>query len=211
VNPKRVNDKKKIMIMKKMLTELRVALMATFSLAVILCAFYPLLVWALGQGLFPDKANGSLLIRKGQVIGSELLGQSFHNPKYFHPRPSAAGAGYDATQSGGSNLGPLSKKLLDQVAERVSSYRRENNLTAGTLVPADAVTASGSGLDPHISLANAWLQAPRVAGLRGLSAEALRKQIILCTEGRDFGILGEPGVNVLKLNLALDDLSRIMH
>jgi K+-transporting ATPase ATPase C chain len=196
------------MDMKQMLLELRTALIATFSLAVILCAFYPLLVWALGQGLFPEKANGSLLMRDGEVIGSELLAQDFRGSKYFHPRPSAAGAGYDATQSGGSNLGPLSKKLVDSVRQRVLDYRMENRLAAQMPVPADAVTASASGLDPHISLANALLQTPRVARLRGLSEETVRKQIALYTEDRDWGVFGEPRVNVLMLNLALDGLAK---
>jgi K+-transporting ATPase ATPase C chain len=191
--------------MKNMLSELRVAAVATFSLAVVLCGVYPLLVWVISQGLFPYEADGSLIQRGGNIVGSELIAQNFSSPKYFHPRPSAAGeAGYDAGNSSGTNLGPLSKKLADAVKERVEAYRTENGLPPGALVPADAVTASGSGLDPHISLKNALLQAPRVAQARGVGSEVLEKIIQANTEGRDFGIFGEPRVNVLKLNLALD-------
>ncbi len=191
--------------MKNMLSELRVAVVATLFLAVVLCGVYPLVVWALSQGLFPHEANGSLIQRGGTVVGSELIAQNFGSPKYFHPRPSAAGeAGYDAGNSSGTNLGPLSKKLTDAVKERVEAYRAENGLAPDARVPADAVTSSSSGLDPHISLRNAFLQAPRVAQARGLDSEALEKIIRAITEGRDVGVFGEPRVNVLKLNLALD-------
>jgi K+-transporting ATPase ATPase C chain len=137
-------------------------------------------------------------------VGSNLLAQGFTDPKYFHPRPSAAGQGYDATTSGGSNLGPTSKKLVDGVRRRVTNYRLENGLPADTIVPADAVTTSASGLDPHISVKNALLQAERVASTRGLSVEVVMKKIDAHTEGRTLGILGEPRVNVLMLNLDLD-------
>ena len=190
--------------MKNIITELRISLVATLSLAVILCGIYPLILWALSQGIFPDRANGSLVVRKGTVIGSSLLAQGFTDPKYFHPRPSAAGQGYDPTNSGGSNLGPLSQKLIDGAKQRIAAYRVENNLGPDAPVPADSVTASGSGLDPHISLQNALLQADRVAKTRGMSPELLRKMIESRTEGRDLGIFGEPGVNVLMLNLDLD-------
>jgi potassium-transporting ATPase KdpC subunit len=191
--------------MKNIIFELRVAVIATFSLAVVLCGVYPLVVWVISQGLFPDEAAGSLIQRGGTIVGSELIAQSFSSPKYFHPRPSAAGeAGFDAGNSSGSNLGPISKKLADAVKERVEAYRAENGLPPNALVPADAVTASGSGLDPHIGLKNVLLQAPRVAQARGIGSEALEKIIHAHTEGRDFGIFGEPRVNVLKLNLALD-------
>ena len=190
--------------MKDLIAQLRISLMATLSLAVILCGVYPLIVWFLAQGLFPDKANGSLVMGGGKILGSCLIGQGFTSPKYFHPRPSAAGQGYDATSSGGSNLGPLSRKLADTVRQRAEEYRSENDLSPGALVPIDAVTASGSGLDPHIGLKNALLQAGRVAKSRGLSEDIVLKQIRLHTEGRDLGILGEPRVNVLMLNLALD-------
>jgi K+-transporting ATPase ATPase C chain len=191
--------------MKNMLSEFRVAVVATFSLAVVLCGVYPLVVWMISQGLFPYEADGSLIQRGGTIVGSELIAQNFGSPKYFHPRPSAAGeAGYDAGNSSGSNLGPLSKKLADAVKERVEAFRAENGLAPDARVPADAVTSSGSGLDPHISLKNALMQAPRVAQARDVGGAALEKIIHANTEGRDFGILGEPRVNVLKLNLALD-------
>ena len=191
--------------MKNLFTEIRISLVATFLLAVILCGIYPLILWALSQGLFPRQANGSLIIRKGTVVGTSLLSQGFNDPKYFHPRPSAAGQGYDATNSGGSNLGPLSKKLIDTLQQRVKDYRTENNLSPDARVPVDAVTASGSGLDPHISVENALLQTKRVAKVRGISKDLLHKLIESRTEGRDLGILGEPGVNVLMLNLDLDN------
>ena len=190
--------------MKNMLSQLRVAVVATFSLAVVLCGIYPLVVWVISQGLFPDEAGGSLIRRGGTIVGSELIAQRFSSPKYFHSRPSAAGkAGFDAGNSSGSNLGPLSKKLTDAVKERVEAYRAENGLAPDARVPADAVTSSGSGLDPHISLKNALLQAPRVAQARRIGSDAVEKIIRANTEGRDFGIFGEPRVNVLKLNLSL--------
>jgi potassium-transporting ATPase KdpC subunit len=190
--------------MKNLITQLRISLMATLSLAAILCGVYPLVVWLLAQGLFPANANGSLIMGNGKILGSSLISQESTGPKYFHPRPSAAGHGYDATSSGGSNLGPLSKKLVETVRQRVKEYKSENNLRPDALVPTDAVTASASGLDPHISVKNALIQAPRVAKARGLSEDLVLKQIKLHTEGRDLGILGEPRVNVLMLNLALD-------
>jgi K+-transporting ATPase ATPase C chain len=145
---------------------------------------------------------------RGKIVGSSLLAQNFNGAQYFHPRPSAAGdVGYDGTSSGGSNLGPLSQKLTDQVKERVDKYRADNNLPGATLVPADAVTASGSGLDPHISSRNAGLQTARVAKARQVTADKVNKIIQNCTEGPDLGFLGEPGVNVLRLNVALDALS----
>ena len=190
--------------MKNLIAQLRISFTATLFLAVLLCGIYPLLVWVLAQGLFPAKANGSLVMENGKMLGSSLISQGFTAPKFFHPRPSAAGQGYDATSSGGSNLGPTSKKLVDTVRQRVDDYRSENNLAPDAMVPADAVTASASGLDPHIGLKNALLQAARVARARGLSEDIVLKQIKLHTEGRDLGILGEPRVNVLMLNLALD-------
>jgi potassium-transporting ATPase KdpC subunit len=191
--------------MRILLTELRVAMIATLALMLVCCGIYPLLVYGVAQVVFPSQANGSLLrAPDGQVIGSALLAQPFDDPRYFHPRPSAAGNGYDAENSGGSNLGPLSQRLVDQVRERVAKYRSDNDLPAAFKVPADAVTASGSGLDPHISLANAQLQAGRVARVRGLDVSAVMRLVRQNTNGRQFGILGEPGVNVLQLNLALD-------
>ncbi|HET6488874.1 MAG TPA: potassium-transporting ATPase subunit KdpC [Syntrophales bacterium] len=190
--------------MKSILKELRISLVATLCLAVILCGIYPMVVWGLAQGLLPEKANGSLVVKGAKTVGSNLLAQGFAGAKYFHPRPSAAGSGYDAAGSGGSNLGPLSKKLIDDTAQRVRDYRAENYLAPGVRVPADAVSASGSGLDPHISPENALLQALRVARARGLTEEDVIVRIKARTEGRTLGILGEPRVNVLMLNLDLD-------
>jgi K+-transporting ATPase ATPase C chain len=190
--------------MKTWLDELRRSFLAVALLAVIFCGLYPFVTWLLAQGLFPGRANGSLIVRDGAVVGSSLIGQRFSSPAYFHPRPSAAGEGYDAAQSGGSNLGPLSKNLTETVRRRIDEYRAENGLSAGSPVPADAVLASASGLDPHISLENARLQAPRVARARGLAETAVQERIEAATEGRTLGILGEPRVNVLRLNLALD-------
>jgi len=190
--------------MKKLLTELRIALVATLSLAVLLCGLYPALVWIISQAIFHNEANGSLIIKSGRIVGSNFLAQGFTSAKYFHPRPSAAGFGYDAANSGGSNLGPLSKKLMEDVGLRVHNYRAENSLSSDVKIPADAVTSSGSGLDPHISLENAFLQASRVARARGLSVEAVHSKIKTRTEGRFLGIFGEPRVNVLLLNLDLE-------
>jgi potassium-transporting ATPase KdpC subunit len=192
--------------MKTFFKEILTSILATLVFAIVLCGIYPVIIWGAAQLLFPFKANGSLVESKDlRTIGSELLGQNFTAAKYFHPRPSAAGQGYDAASSGGSNLGPTSQKLVDAVKQRVADYRAENALPEDALVPVDAVTASGSGLDPHIGLKNAELQAPRVAKERGLSLDALKVEIGKATDGRSFGILGEPGVNVLKLNLALDN------
>jgi K+-transporting ATPase ATPase C chain len=188
-------------MIKNIFNELRISLIATLCLAVLLCGIYPVVVWGIAQGLFHSQANGSLVLVKGQVVGSSLVAQRFTCPGYFHPRPSAAGDGYDAANSGGSNLGPTSQKLIDVVKERIAAYRAENNLAPGVLIPVDAVTASASGLDPHISVKNALLQAGRVAVARGISEGELRKMIASRTEGRDLGIFGEPRVNVLMLNL----------
>jgi K+-transporting ATPase ATPase C chain len=167
---------------------------------------YPLAVTGVAQGLFGDEADGSLVTdADGEVVGSSLIGQAFTRPEYFHPRPSAAGDGYDPTLSSGSNLGPTNETLLDEVAARVSAYRDENGLADDAEVPVDAVTASGSGLDPHISVANARLQAPRVADERGLGAEGVLALVDDHTDGRTLGILGEEAVDVLALNLALDE------
>ena len=181
--------------------------MSTLMLAIVCCGLYPLVVFGLGQILFHDQANGSLLIdRTGSVRGSRLIGQQFTLDKYFQSRPSAAGNGYDATSSGGSNLGPTSSNLVAAITQRIADYRAQNDLSTNALVPADAVTASGSGLDPHISLRNAELQAPRVAEARNLPLEKISALIRANTDRAAFGILGDPGVNVLALNLALDQL-----
>jgi K+-transporting ATPase ATPase C chain len=168
---------------------------------------YPMLSTAIGQAAFSHKADGSLIRRDGVVVGSELIGQSFSDPKYFAPRPSAAGAGYDGSASSGSNLGPTNPDLIAAIQERVAAYRQTNGLADGVPVPVDAVTASGSGLDPHISIANARIQAPRVAGARNLSLTDVLGLVDSYTDTRDLGILGEPGVNVVRLNLALDDIA----
>jgi len=191
--------------MKTFFLELKTSFLLTLVLAVLLCGVYPLAVWAGGQVLFADKANGSLVTdQDGTVRGSLLLAQSFTTNKYFHPRPSAAGTGYDASSSSGTNLGPTSQKLNDSIKAAVAAYRTANGLGANTPVPADAVTSSGSGLDPHISLANAQHQATRVAHARHLSIEQVQTFIAQATRDRDWGVFGEPTVNVLQLNLALD-------
>jgi K+-transporting ATPase ATPase C chain len=192
--------------MKELLSEFRRAAFATLALTVVCCGLYPLIVFGIGQALFPDKANGSLIVDAGGVRGSRLIGQPFTADKYFHPRPSSAGNGYDPTSSGGSNLGPTSQKLRDAIAQNLADYRSQNGLATNAPVPADAVTGSGSGLDPHISLENAQLQAERVAKARSLKPEQVRTLIQQNTDPADLGILGDPGVNVLRLNLALDSI-----
>jgi potassium-transporting ATPase KdpC subunit len=210
--------------MKTLLSELKISLVLTIVLAVLLCGAYPVAVWAGAQLLFPRQAGGSLITdASGAVRGSRLLAQNFASDKYFQPRPSAAGTGYDATSSGGTNFGPTSDKLangshakdaagkpvndpnnFDGIKDLVAAYRTSNGLPADAAVPADAVTRSGSGLDPQISVANAQLQAPRVAKARGLALDAVLSLVAQNTAARDLGIFGEPGVNVLTLNLALD-------
>ena len=168
--------------MKTFLKELWTSIVATVVLCVVVSGVYPVLIWGVGQLLFSRQANGSLVEKNGQIVGSELLAQGFSGAKYFHPRPSAAGTGYDPTSSGGSNLGPTSQKLIDGIKANVAQYRQENGLAADAVVPADAVTASGSGLDPHISLQNAQLQTPRVAKERGLGEEAVRGEVVKATD-----------------------------
>ena len=206
-----------------MAKQLLISLRITFILLLLVSGIYPLVVWGISQAAFKHQANGSLVRNaQGQVIGSELLAQGFTKPEYFHPRPSAAGNGYDPTASGGTNLGPTSDKLIngvhkkdlspgkpdpadfDGVADLAKAYRTENGLAATARVPVDAVTRSASGLDPQISPANAQIQSARVAKARGVSEEVVRSLIVENTSGRGFGVLGEPAVNVLKLNLALD-------
>jgi K+-transporting ATPase ATPase C chain len=189
--------------------QLTTAAIVTVMLSVLLGIVYPLTVTGIGQLAFGDKANGSIVKHNGTAIGSSLIGQNFTAARYFHPRPSVAGSdGYDGAASSGSNLGPSNPDLLSAVDERVAAYRVENGLAADVKVPVDAVTASGSGLDPHISVANARLQAPRVAKKRGLTDDQVRRLIDDSTDGRPLGFLGEPGVNVLQLNLRLDELHK---
>jgi len=166
---------------------------------------YPLAVTAIAGAMFPHKAAGSLILKNGQVIGSQLLAQSFISDRYFHPRPSAAGNGFDATSSGGSNLAQSNTKLVQRIQGDIDKLDREN---PGHPVPIDAVTTSGSGLDPDITPDNAYFQAARVAKARGLSESDVRQLIQRQTAGRSLGLLGEPRVNVLELNLALDDLAK---
>jgi K+-transporting ATPase ATPase C chain len=195
--------------MTTLLRQLRPAFLAMVAFTVLVGLAYPLAVTGITQLIWHDKANGSLITKDGVVVGSSLIGQQFTSPQYFHPRPSAAGKdGYDASASSGSNLGPTNPDYLKTVADRVAAYRTENGLGADALVPADAVTASGSGLDPQISVRNARLQAPRVARERGLDLDVVLRAIDAHTSQRPLAILGDPGVNVLELNLALDDLGR---
>lgn len=191
---------------ENLVQHLRTAVLMVVVMTVLLGIIYPLVMTGLAQVVFPNQANGSLVRdSSGNVIGSTLLAQGFAQPQYFHPRPSAAGSdGYDATASGGSNLGPTNQKLIDNVQSKAVAYRQENNLSADTPVPVDAVTSSASGLDPDISPANALLQVPRIAAARGLSEDQVRTMVNQYTEGRTLFVLGEPRVNVLKLNLALD-------
>jgi K+-transporting ATPase ATPase C chain len=185
---------------------IRPAVVLTLLLCAVTGLIYPGVVTAVAQLLFPDQANGSLIVRNGHPVGSRLIGQAFTAPYYFHSRPSAAGAGYDATASAGSNKGPTDRKLADTlIAQAVDKVVREDGGEKGH-IPADMVTASGSGLDPDISPANALLQVDRVARERGADARAVRALVEQNIEGRQFGVLGEPAVNVLELNLALDSL-----
>jgi K+-transporting ATPase ATPase C chain len=195
--------------MKNIFAEFGRSIVATLFFAVILCGLYPLIVYGAAQLLFPHQANGSLMVDKsGAIRGSSLLAQNFTSPRYFHPRPSAAGSnGYDPTSSGGSNLGPTSSNLVANITQNIATYRSDNNLATNAQVPADAVTASASGLDPHISVANAELQVPRVAKARGMSEDSVRALVKQNTSDRDLGVFGEPRVNVMTLNFALDGLA----
>jgi potassium-transporting ATPase KdpC subunit len=203
--------------------QLRPAIALTGFFVLVTGFVFPLGVWAVGQTVFPSGANGSLIRdAQGNVIGSELIGQNFTQPEYFHPRPSAAGAGYDGANSSGTNLGPTSSKLVNGIkddpatpeadetylgfGDLAKAYREENGLAPDALIPADAATRSGSGLDPEISMANAMLQVKRVATARGISPERVLQLLALHESGRLLGLLGEPRVNVFRLNLALDRL-----
>jgi K+-transporting ATPase ATPase C chain len=208
-----------------MLRQLRPAIASVLALTVLSGLIFPLAITAIARVAFHHQAGGSLVERGGRIVGSELIGQAFTSPGYFHPRPSAAGGGYDAGASAGTNLGPTSDKLIngihnklpngqddpgnfDGIRDLAAAYRHENGLSAGTPLPSDAVTRSASGLDPDISPANAELQVARVAQARGLTPDAVRRVVAAQTRARQFGVLGEPRVNVLRLDLALDDLSR---
>jgi len=194
--------------------QLRPAILSVVALTLLTGVAFPLLLFVVARPIFPRQAQGSLIKRGGIVIGSELIGQEFTRPEYFQSRPSAAGNGYDGTASGGTNLGPNNPKLVSGSAEfpgirqLVEEYRQRNSLASNVAIPIDAVTRSGSGLDPHISLANALLQVPRVARARGLSEEVVRRLVTDYLEGRQFGFLGSPRVRVLELNLALDELPK---
>lgn len=190
--------------MRSFVRQLVPAVLAVLAFTVITGLVYPLVVTGIGQVAFRSTANGSLVKVDGVVVGSRLLGQPFADARYFHPRPSAAGSGYDGAGSSGSNLGPTNPDFLATVADRVAAYRAENGLAADRPIPVDAVTASASGLDPQISLANARLQAPRVAAARKLPVDTVLAAVEAHLVGRPLGILGDPGVNVLELNLALD-------
>jgi K+-transporting ATPase ATPase C chain len=203
--------------------QLRPAILLTVFFVVVTGLAFPVLVWAIGRTAFPSQAGGSLITDShGKVVGSSLLGQNFTKPGYFHPRPSAAGAGYDAANSSGTNLGPTSDKLVNGIKDDpatkdvdetylgfkdlAKAYREDNGLAPDAVIPADAATRSASGLDPDISPANAQLQVSRVARARGLSAERVQALVTEHTSGRTLGLFGEPRVNVLELNLALDGL-----
>ena len=184
--------------------QLKIALRLLATMTVLTGILYPGLVTALCQRLFPAQANGSLISAKGRIVGSTLIGQNFSEPQYFHPRPSAAGKhGYNATESGGSNYGPTNPKLIERVKTAIARFRKDNPEYKGP-VPSDLVTASGSGLDPDISPASAYAQAPRVAVARNIPLKKLTGLIAHYTKGRELGFLGEPRVNVLELNVALD-------
>jgi K+-transporting ATPase ATPase C chain len=203
--------------------QLRPAILLTVFFVVVTGIAFPVVVWGIGRVAFPNQASGSLLRNaRGNIVGSSLIGQPFTKPEYFHPRPSAAGAGYDAASSSGTNLGPTSDKLVNGIeddpatkdvdetylgfGDLAKAYRKENGLAADAMIPADAATRSASGLDPDISPANADLQVARVAQARGLRAERVRQVIARNTSERTLGLFGEPRVNVLLLNLALDEL-----
>jgi K+-transporting ATPase ATPase C chain len=185
--------------------QLPTAMVVFIAFSLLAGVVYPLVVTGITQVAFGSRADGSLVERDGAVIGSALIGQAFEDPGYFHPRPSAAGDGYDAMASSASNLGPSNPELLDAVAQRRAEYREANGLGADERVPVEAITGSGSGLDPHISPADARLQARRVAEARGVSLDLVLGLVDEATEGRPLGIFGDPGVNVLELNLALDE------
>ncbi|AFK87389.1 MULTISPECIES: potassium-transporting ATPase subunit KdpC [Thermoanaerobacterium] len=187
------------------------AILKSLMLLIVLSVFtgllYPLTITGIAQLIFPHQANGSLIYKDGQVIGSSLIGQQFSDPKYFHGRPSSAGeTGYDATSSSASNLGPTNKLLIEKAEKLAQQVRKENGLKSNTAIPSDLITSSASGLDPDISIDAALMQIPRIAKARGISEEKLKNLVNEHIAGRQLGILGEPRVNVLELNIALDNL-----
>lgn len=192
--------------MKTFLDSIKISVIALALLTLILGVIYPVFMWGIGQLLFHKQANGQLFYyENGAVVGSEWIAQNFTKDKYFQPRPSAAGNnGYDASNSSGSNLGPTSEKLIDSLKQRAGAYRTSNKLAGDAAIPADAITASGSGLDPHIGVENARIQAKRIAAARNFAENDLHSLIDQYTEGRTLGIFGEKRINVLRINLALD-------
>ena len=195
--------------MRAFFASLKPSFLSLILLTLLLGIVYPLFIFGIGQLFFHKKANGTLFYyQNGKVLGSEWIAQNFSKSEYFHPRPSSAGAnGYDASNASGSNLGPTSRKLRDTIAQNVADYRSQNGMATNAPVPADAITASASGLDPHISPENAQLQSARVARVRNLAPENVRALIVQHTDNANFGLLGDPGVNVLEINLALDALA----
>jgi len=191
-----------------MLKELKPAILITIVLTVLTGIAYPLAMTGVSQALFHRQANGSLIEKDGKVIGSEIIGQNFTKPEYFHPRPSQNS--YDAANSGGSNLGPTNPALADRLKKDAAQFRKDNPDYTGP-IPADAITTSGSGLDPEITPANAAAQTARVAKARGASLDSVQNLVAMNTEGRQLGFLGEPRVNVLKLNMALDQTYPVKH
>jgi K+-transporting ATPase ATPase C chain len=189
--------------------QFRPAVVSVISLTLLTGCIFPLVLFALGRLLYPGQAAGSLVTREGVVIGSRLIAQDFTRPEYFHPRPSAAGAGYDGASSGGTNFSPSNGKLIGGVRQLAEDYRRSNGLPPNATVPIDAVTCSGSGLDPNISPENGALQLPRVARARGLSEDVVRRLLARYTQGRQLGFMGNPRVSVLDLNLALDQTAKL--
>ncbi len=192
--------------LKSLLAEIRTSIVALVSLVILTGAIYPLMVWAVGQTLFQHQANGSIITKNEKPVGSVMIAQKFNDPGYFFPRPSSAGTGYDASNSSGSNLGPTSRKLMDLVSDRADSYRRENGLDPESAIPIDAVTASGSGLDPDISLDNAMIQAKRVARSRSVDEEKVVGLVKKLSTGRDMWLFGQQRVNVLEINLTMDGM-----
>jgi len=190
------------------MNQIKITILATIVLTILFGLAYPLIFTGVAQVLFPHQANGSLVTVNGKLVGSELIGQTFTKPEYFHGRPSAAGKGYDAANSSGSNLGPTNKALIDRVSSDVQKFRAENPTYTGP-IPADLLTSSGSGLDPHISPASAEAQVARVAEARHVAAEQIAALVAKHTEGRQWGIFGEPRVNVLLLNVELDQTAPI--